>query len=267
MKISILMGSPRKKDSYRICKLIEESFSHGSDFEFEYIFLKDFRVEDCRGCDRCFRKSEAHCPCADELPDILEKLLQSDGIIFVSPVYACQVTGTMKRVLDRLSYLFHRQQFVGKPALTVLTTGGGGQRPTGAYLKMTACGWGCNLVGEIAVISPLFFEDKNSPSAWGYSAKYHDKSLAAIQKLSGEFERAVLAKKPPVPTFYDIFMFQCLRSKTFVSKTDYDFWEQKGWLRSSYFYSTKLSPAKTLFARMMKGYVDSAAKKMLALQK
>lgn len=264
MKISILMGSPRKRDSYNICKLIEDNFSNTPNVEFEYLFLKDYRIEDCKGCDQCFQKGESYCPCKDDLTIIKEKLLQADGIIFASPVYACQVTGAMKRTFDRLSYLFHRQELVGKPALTVVTTGGGGQKPTGKYLKMTACGWGCNLMGEISIISPMFFENKNEQTAWGYNKKYHDSSFLKIQKQSSDFQKAILNDQLPIPAFYDIFMFQCLRSKTFVSKADYNFWKEKGWLDSYYFYKTRLSPAKMLFAKIIKSYIDSVARKMFS---
>jgi multimeric flavodoxin WrbA len=40
MKIIVLMGSPRKKDSYNMCKLIEANLSKSCTTEFEYIFLK-----------------------------------------------------------------------------------------------------------------------------------------------------------------------------------------------------------------------------------
>lgn len=267
MKISVLMGSPRKKDSYHICKLIEESFSHTSNVEFEYLFLRDFYIEDCKGCDQCFQKGENYCPCKDDLPILKKKLIHADGIIFASPVYACHVTSLMKRTLDRLSYLFHRQEFVGKPALTVVTTGGGGQKPTRQYLKMTACGWGCNLIGEISVISPIFFNNEHIESAWKYNKKYHTSNLTKIKKLVQIFENVILCNKKPIPSFYDIYMFQCLRSKTFISKADYNFWEAKGWLSSEYFYKVKLNPAKMLFSKIIKSYIDSIARKILVTQK
>ena len=264
MKIAVLMGSPRKKDSYRICQLIERSFSPQSEVEFDYLFLKDYNIEECRGCGQCFQKGEDRCPCRDDLGKLKEQLLAADGLIFVSPVYACQITGTLKRVLDRLSYLFHRQEFVGIPALTVVTTGGGGQKPAGKYLKMTACGWGCRLAGEISIVSPQFFEARQNPdSAWGYNQKYHDSKLLDITNITKTFELAILSKELPVPSFYDIFMFQCLRSKTFLSKADYEFWKQKGWLESRYFYDSPLNPAKRIFASAMRRYIDSAARRLL----
>lgn len=262
MKIVVLMGSPRKKDGYRICKLIEENFSECSDCEFQYLFLKDYYVEDCKGCEQCFQKGEGHCPCKDELPDIKTALLKADGIIFTSPVYACQVTGLMKRTIDRLSYLFHRQELVGKPALIVVTTAGGGQKATGKYLKMTACGWGCNLVGEISIISPMFFKTEHAQPVQGYRQGYHDSRIGEIQQLTRKFEAAARSHTLPNPSFYDILMFQCLRSKTFCSKADYDFWKDRGWLESNYFYEADLSLTKKLFAKMIKAYIGFWGRKM-----
>lgn len=261
MRICVLMGSPRKRDSYGICKIIEKSFST-CDVEFEYLFLKDYNILHCKGCDKCFEISEKDCPCKDDISILKEKLLSAAGIIFVSPVYACQVTGLMKTTLDRLSYLFHRQEFVGKPALIVVTTGGGGQKPTGRYLKMTACGWGCRLIGQISIISPRFFDRKGSKSSWGYDETYHKNALRNIKKAAANLEKAVLSQTLQTPTYYDIFMFQCLRSKTFVSKADHEYWKKKGWLDSEYFYKSKLSRGKRLFGKFIKAYVDLAVKRM-----
>lgn len=266
--IAVLMGSPRKRDSYQICRLIEQSFHSTPDVTFDYLFLKDYHIEDCRGCDQCFRKGEKFCPCRDDLEILKEKLLAADGIIFASPVYACQITGSLKRVIDRLSYLFHRQELVGKPALTVVTTGGGGLKPAGNYLKMTACGWGCHLIGELGIMSPRFFErSQESASAFGYNKRYHDAELRNIRLLAGKFKDAVNRQELPVPSFYDIFLFQCLRSKTFVSKVDYEYWEMRGWLESRYYYDVKMNPAKKMFARMMKAYIDAVARRMFGTAK
>lgn len=267
LKVTVLMGSPRKKDSYNICRLIEDNLSENSEIEFEYLFLRDFNIEDCKGCDQCFQKSETACPCNDDIYIIKKKLLNSDGIIFASPVYAYHVTAPMKRIIDRLSYLFHRQELVAKPALIVVTTGGSGHKQTAKYLKMTACGWGCNLLGELKIISPMFFEDKNLKSAWGYSEDYYKSSFNNLKKMSGNFAKAIMTKKPPTPSFYDIFMFQCLRSKTFTSKADHDFWEVKGWMNSHYFYDVKLNPIKLAFGSLLRAYINSMAKRMFKEEK
>lgn len=264
MKITVIMGSPRKKDSYQVCRMIEEQMKKQQEMEFEYIYLTDFHIEACKGCNQCFQRGEQFCPCRDEVQEIKEKLMEADGLIFASPVYACQITGVMKCLIDRLSYLFHRQELVGKPALTVVTTGGGGQKATGNYLKMTAGGWGCSIKGEIKIISPMFFKQTQKQAGIKYRESYYKSRLSAINQAADRLCQAAAEKKKPVPAFYDLFMFQCLRSKTMVSQADYDYWKEKGWLNAPYFYETTLNPAKKAFVFIVRACINCIGKRMLA---
>jgi multimeric flavodoxin WrbA len=261
MKITVLMGSPRKKDSYNVCKLIESIANKTYDVTFEYIFLKDYNIEDCKGCDMCFKKSENLCPCKDDLEEIKKKLLNADGIIFAAPVYAYQVPAQLKRLFDRLSYMFHRQELIAKPVLTVVTTSGSGHKQVSKYLKMTACGWGCNLVGAINIISPMFFKSINENLAFIYNDNYHKKNSKYIETLVKKFTYIIEKKVLPTPSSYDIFMFNCLRSKTFTSDADYNFWNEKGWLNSKYFYDVHISILNKLLGNILKRIINTMGKK------
>lgn len=255
------MGSPRKIDSLNVCKQIEERI--GTDnVNYEYIFLNDYKIQDCRGCGLCFKKSEKLCPCKDELSIIREKLTNADGIIFATPVYAYQVPATLKRIIDRMSFLFHRQELVGVPALVVVTSDGGGHKQVSNYMKMTAVGWGCNLIGSINIISPMYFQNKKDDSAWGYNESYHNKMSLSIEKLADRFKETIESGILKTPSFYEIFMFNCLRSKTFTSQVDYDFWKDKGWLSSSYFYDTNLNPFKKIFGGSLRAIIDLASRRL-----
>ena len=53
---------------------------------------------------------------------IREEMLNADGLIFVSPVYAHQVTALMKNFIDRFAYVLHRPCFLDKAALIISTT-------------------------------------------------------------------------------------------------------------------------------------------------
>ena len=263
MKIIVLMGSPRRKDSYNVCRQIEKETQKNNEAEFEYVYLKDYRIEDCKGCCLCFQKGESLCPCKDDIQLIKEKLINADGIIFASPVYAYQVPAPMKRVIDRLAYLFHRQELIGKPALIVVTTEGSGHRQVSKYLKMTVSGWGCNLVETINIISLMYFENREKGSVWGYREDYHKKSIEKIQASARKFMETINWKEKSTPTFYDILMFQCLRSKTLASQADYDFWEKRGWLYMDYFYEAKIGILKRGFGKILRIVIDSIGKKML----
>ena len=55
------------------------------------------------------------------------------------------------------------------------------------------------------------------------------------KKLTHKFKEAIENKVTKTPSFYEIFMFNCLRTKTFTSQVDYDFWKENNWLSSYYF--------------------------------
>ena len=255
------MGSPRKKDSLNVCKEIEARLGT-ENITYDYIFLKDYEIQDCRGCGLCFKKSEKLCPCKDDLSIIREKLIESDGIVFATPVYAYQVPAPLKRIIDRMAYLFHRQELVGIPAISVVTSDGGGHKQVSKYMKMTIGGWGCNLIGAINIISPIYFEEEKDNSVWGYDESYHNKMTSKIEKLTDRFKEMIISEVSKIPSFYEIFMFNCLRSKTFASRVDYDYWKEKGWLSANYFYDTKLNPFKKIFGTTLRAIIDLAGRRL-----
>jgi multimeric flavodoxin WrbA len=261
MNIAVLIGSPRKKDSLNVCKEIETRLGT-ENVTYDYVFLKDYKIEDCRGCGLCFKKSEKLCPCKDDVSLIRERLIAADGIVFATPVYAYQVPATLKRIIDRMAFLFHRQELVGVPALIVVTSDGGGHKQVSKYMKMTVTGWGCNLIGTINIISPMYFEDKKDNSVWGYDERYHNKMASYIKKLADRFKEVIGSEVPKNPSFYEIFMFNCLRSKTFTSQADYDFWQEKGWLNSYYFYDTRLNTFKKIFGNILRAIIDLAGRRL-----
>lgn len=264
MKVAIIMGSPRKKDTFNICKQIESQVKLcDQNVEFDYIFLKEHHIKDCIGCNLCFQQSENDCPCHDDLNDLKKRLFAADGLIIASPVYAYQVTGQLKRFIDRMSFLFHRQELVGKPALIVITSDGGGNKAVYKYLKMTLSGWGADIVGSTQIIAPVYFKDRQPKGAFGYDEYYYEQNSKKIAKLSKCFHGRLATTQKKQPSFYDVFMFNCLRSKTYTSKIDRTYWEQKGWLDASYFYPTPMNPAKRIFGSIIRGIVHMAGKRYL----
>ena len=257
MKIAVLMGSPRKKDSYNICKEIEATILDKDEkVNFDYIFLGDYNIKDCAGCSLCFQIGEEKCPCkSDQLEGIKARLISADALIIATPVYAYQVTAQLKRFIDRLSYWFHRQELVRKPTLIVITTDGGGSKQVYKYLKMTISGWGLDLLGNLQICSPMYFKDRIQVNVIGYDKSYFRKKNKALKSVSNKFINALKNSKLKTPSFYDIFMFNCLRSKTYTSALDYKFWEEKGWLNADYFYEVRLNPFKRWGGHLVKAMI------------
>lgn len=61
MNVLVIIGSPRKKNTLSMCRLIEEKVNAAETVEFEYVFLGEMNLELCRGCMLCISKGEEHC--------------------------------------------------------------------------------------------------------------------------------------------------------------------------------------------------------------
>jgi multimeric flavodoxin WrbA len=88
------------------------------------VFVSDYRLQLCLGCKQCFVKGEAYCPLKDDDRDVLlQKMEQSDGIVFATPTYAFGVAARMKNLFDRLAFIDHRPRFFGKASIAIVTQG------------------------------------------------------------------------------------------------------------------------------------------------
>jgi multimeric flavodoxin WrbA len=75
--------------------------------ETEMIKISNMNIAPCDGCETCDITGE--CQIEDDMQDIYTKLLQSDGIIFGSPVYFWGVTAQAKAIIDR-TFVFRRDR-------------------------------------------------------------------------------------------------------------------------------------------------------------
>jgi multimeric flavodoxin WrbA len=100
MKITAIMGSPRKNGvTSRIAgKFLDQAESKGA--EVQRYFLNKMDYKGCQGCHLCKSKSES-CVIKDDLTPALDSLVNSDILVFSSPIYFWDVTGQFKCFFDR----------------------------------------------------------------------------------------------------------------------------------------------------------------------
>ena len=134
MKALGISASPRKDKSNTLI-LLKEAFSviEKKGYQTELVHLCDLKIEFCRHCESCHKKM-MDCPIKDDAHLLLEKMLESDGIIFASPIYINQITGYLKTFFDRSSHFIHCLRLLGKYTGTVATSGGGSQGVVLDYL-------------------------------------------------------------------------------------------------------------------------------------
>lgn len=72
----------------------------------EKIVLRDHQFHFCKGCLACQASKTGHCIMQDDADMIIEKMAQSDVIVFATPIYFYEMSGQMKSLLDRTNPLY-----------------------------------------------------------------------------------------------------------------------------------------------------------------
>ena len=107
MKITIVQGSARKKGkTARVLTVIEEELT-GMGHEVDSIYLHSKNLKGCMGCGKCKEKPDpVGCIQKDDVPEVLEKMIQSQLVIFSSPLYFWGFSAQIKAVIDRTYSLY-----------------------------------------------------------------------------------------------------------------------------------------------------------------
>ena len=70
----------------------------------EQISLKGKTIGFCKGCLACQKTQE--CVIKDDAVAIVQRVMHSDTLVFVTPIYYYEMCGQMKTLLDRLNPLY-----------------------------------------------------------------------------------------------------------------------------------------------------------------
>ncbi|MBP1624030.1 MAG: flavodoxin [Acidobacteria bacterium] len=100
MKISCLIGSPRKNSNSAAIAAKFTETATGLGAQVETVILNDLKYRGCQGCMACKTTSEK-CVLNDDLAGVLESLKQADVILLALPVYCSDVPGQVKCFIDR----------------------------------------------------------------------------------------------------------------------------------------------------------------------
>ncbi len=140
--VLVIIGSPRKYGSSTQLAHIALKGVEEAGGKAEVIHLYDYDIKPCIGC---VSDNVKYCrfPCVvddDDFNEIGEKIIESDGIILVTPVYWYAPSGVLKNFIDRLTSMenmvFHggRSLLEGKVAGFIATGLDSGASMTIAYM-------------------------------------------------------------------------------------------------------------------------------------
>jgi multimeric flavodoxin WrbA len=234
-KILVISGSSRKNgNSMKLVSMFTSQLEQNQ-YDIEFLNLTDYKLAFCRGCSACFKNNESFCPLKDDVSIIAEKMKAADGLIFVSPIYGRLISGQMKTLIDRISYIYHRPAMIAKPAVFLTTADVGYIKEVSRYMQFMITTMGMRSVGTAGALSGGL---KNSES-------YRVDILHKLNKLTIEFEKELSRTSLPKPNFQELLHFTKWKIKNKVFKEiyayDYSYWKEKGWLDSQYYYETEIS--------------------------
>ena len=108
-KACILKASPRKKgNTYSLLEPVVKKLEEGGCRcrEFDLYEMEVLPCLACRGCQQDW--SAANCVRRDDMGPVFEAVMESDLIIFASPIYAWYCTAPLKAAMDRMVYAFNK---------------------------------------------------------------------------------------------------------------------------------------------------------------
>ncbi|KUO74409.1 MAG: NADPH-dependent FMN reductase [Clostridia bacterium BRH_c25] len=251
-KVTVFIGSPRKQATYQAVQEFEKNLKSYAEIDFEYVLLKDYHLEYCRGCKLCFDKGEEYCPSKDDRDLLLEKLYNSDGVIFATPNYSFQVTALMKNFLDRLSFIFHRPRFFGKAFTVIVVQGIYGGASILKYLETMGENLGFHVAKGccLRTLEPM-------------TALGQKKISQEVKKASARFYKELMRPMPLTLSFFRLMLFRMSRTSIRLildeKFRDYRYYKEKGWFESDYYYDASLGFIKKSAGR----FFDFLAQRMV----
>ena len=105
MKVIAINGSPRKSGNTEI--LLREVLTQleNEKIETELIQIGGKKVNGCQACMKCRKEKDGRCHNKNDLlNEIIEKMVNADGIIIGSPVYFSDITTETKALIDVAGY-------------------------------------------------------------------------------------------------------------------------------------------------------------------
>jgi multimeric flavodoxin WrbA len=244
MKVTAFVGNAQKRHTFEATEQFLNKLQSYGDVDCELVRLTDYHLETCRGCRLCIDKGEELCPLKDDRDLLIEKITNSDGVVFSTPNYSFQVSGWMKIFLDRMGYLFHRPVFFGRTFTCLVNEGIYGGKKIVKYLNFVGFGLGFHVVNGAKILTIVPVSDE-----------MRKKNDRIIDDLSKRFYLRLKKEKFSNPSFLRLFLFRMARSSMGImlndTNRDYVFYKKNGWFETEFYYPVKLGTVKRWFAKLI----------------
>jgi len=119
-KVCIIVGSRRDGNSSKLAKLMKERFKKQRIIS-NIITPGNQKIYLCTGCMDC--DVNGKCDFKDDMEENINKILESDSLIFISPTRWNLLSGDLKIFMDRLNPLYATKKLEGKKMVSIVIGG------------------------------------------------------------------------------------------------------------------------------------------------
>ena len=150
-KVLLISGSNRNGNTNYVLNQIHNLLENT-----ELILLSKCNIEYCKGCLACHNVFK--CIIQDDMKEIIDKIIESDLIIFGVPNYFDNVTGLFKNFMDRLHPLYKNELIKDKKVIYIYNGGGEAE---GTLNEMSKAVYGLNKYLKLKVVKEYAYQALN----------------------------------------------------------------------------------------------------------
>ena len=175
--------------------------AHEEGAEVEFIHLMDWNIEQCTGCVACSRglvmgKGNI-CTRRDDFDAFRSKLLDADGVLFVSPIFESGASGLLHAVCDRFGPRMDKGMNIIGDKISK-EQGGPGVDPrllqdkVISFIGIGGSDWACRIQTDHAMVamSPGWKVIDNDFFSWSKDIIMHDDKVERVKQIGRNLAHA-----------------------------------------------------------------------------
>jgi multimeric flavodoxin WrbA len=116
VKVLGISTSPRQNSNSDLLLRRALAGAESAGAKIEYVSLRDFDIAPCIECNSCYKKGA--CVVDDDYQMLSSKMLESDRLIFATPIFFMTVSAQAKALIDRCQCLWARKYVLKQPLIT-----------------------------------------------------------------------------------------------------------------------------------------------------
>lgn len=220
MKIFVYCGSPKGENStgYRFIKKVEHYLNEANEiFSMKIFTAGTLEIKESDG--EAMEFSNGKTLYEDDMLMLENAMLDSNLIIFISPVYAHNVSTQMKKFLDRIAYWMHLYKLSGRMGYIVSVSSNNGNDYVNDYLKRMMEYLGLYVLGATSIQTTQIGKDEKILDSY---ARFLSNKIVLSEKL----------ETIEIPHMQEQ-IFQLQKTK-YMEQAQVDF-EKNYWIEQGYF--------------------------------